>query len=102
MLVTCDASSNIVDDHFPEFGRMVKIGSNTNYRMKKYQVILILKCNVFDFKVQILHFKIVFLQKKWYNINRLLRTVKTRMNEMQEKGFIVRKNGKKSGEWIVL
>lgn len=35
-------------------------------------------------------------------INRSLRTVKTRMNEMQEKGFIARKNGKRNGEWIVL
>ena len=35
-------------------------------------------------------------------INRSLRTVKTRMNEMQEKGFITRKNGKRNGEWIIL
>ncbi len=34
-------------------------------------------------------------------INRSLRTVKTRMNEMQ-KGFIARKNGKRNGEWIIL
>lgn len=31
-------------------------------------------------------------------INRSLRTVKTRMNEMQEKGLIARKNGKRNGE----
>ena len=30
------------------------------------------------------------------------RTVKTRMNEMQEKGLIARKNGKRNGEWIIL
>ena len=35
-------------------------------------------------------------------INKSLRTVKTRMNEMQEKGFISRKNGKRNGEWIIL
>jgi len=35
-------------------------------------------------------------------IDRSLRTVKTRMNEMQEKGLISRKNGKRNGEWIVL
>lgn len=35
-------------------------------------------------------------------INRSLRTVKTRMNEMQEKGLIARKNGKRNGEWIIL
>lgn len=35
-------------------------------------------------------------------INKSLRTVKTRMKEMQEKGLIERKNGKRNGEWIVL
>ena len=35
-------------------------------------------------------------------INKSVRTVKTRMNEMQEKGLIARKNGKRNGEWIVL
>ena len=35
-------------------------------------------------------------------INRSLRTVKTRMNQMQEKGLIARKNGKRNGEWIIL
>lgn len=35
-------------------------------------------------------------------INRSVRTVKTRMNEMQEKGLIARKNGKWNGEWIIL
>ena len=34
-------------------------------------------------------------------INKSLRTVKTYMAEMQEKGLIERKNGKKNGEWIV-
>lgn len=35
-------------------------------------------------------------------INKSLRTVKTRMIEMQEKGLIARKNGKRNGEWVVL
>jgi len=34
-------------------------------------------------------------------INKSPRTVKTRMKEMQEKGLIERKNGKRDGEWIV-
>ena len=34
-------------------------------------------------------------------INKSVRTVKTYMAEMQEKGLIERKNGKKNGEWIV-
>ena len=34
-------------------------------------------------------------------INKSPRTVKTRMMEMQEKGLIERKNGKRNGEWIV-
>ena len=34
-------------------------------------------------------------------IGKSLRTVKTYMAEMQEKGLIARKNGKKIGEWIV-
>ena len=34
-------------------------------------------------------------------INKSLRTVKTYMAVMQEKGLIERKNGKKNGEWKV-
>ena len=34
-------------------------------------------------------------------INKSVRTVKNYMAEMQEKGIIERKNGKKNGEWIV-
>ena len=34
-------------------------------------------------------------------INKSVRTVKTYMAEMQEKGLIERKNGKKNGEWVV-
>ena len=35
-------------------------------------------------------------------IDKSLRTVKNRMDEMQEKGLIARQNGKRNGEWIVL
>lgn len=34
-------------------------------------------------------------------INKSLRTVKAYMREMQEKGLIERKNGRKNGEWVV-
>ena len=34
-------------------------------------------------------------------IGKSLRTVKSRMIEMQEKGLIERKNGKRDGEWII-
>ena len=34
-------------------------------------------------------------------IGKCVRTVKTYMAEMQEKGLIERKNGKKNGEWQV-
>ena len=32
-------------------------------------------------------------------VGKSLRTVKTRMIEMQEKGLITRKNGKRNGKW---
>ena len=35
-------------------------------------------------------------------INKSVRTVKTYMSEMQEKGLVERKNGKKNVEWIVI
>lgn len=35
-------------------------------------------------------------------VGKSLRTVKTRMIEMQEKGLITRKNGKRNGEWQIL
>ena len=34
-------------------------------------------------------------------INKSIRTVKTRMMELQEKGLIERKNGKRNGEWVI-
>lgn len=35
-------------------------------------------------------------------INSSPRTIKARMNEMQEKGLIARKNGKGNGEVVIL
>ena len=35
-------------------------------------------------------------------INKSIRTIKNYMSEMQKKGIIERKNGKRDGEWIVL
>lgn len=35
-------------------------------------------------------------------INKSLRTVKSRMIEMQEKGLISRRNGKRNVEWLIL
>lgn len=35
-------------------------------------------------------------------IGKSIRTIKTRMIEMQEKGLITRKNGKRNGEWKIL
>jgi len=35
-------------------------------------------------------------------INKSVRTIKSRMIEMQEKGLIARKKGKRNGEWIIL
>ena len=35
-------------------------------------------------------------------INKSVRTVKNRMIDMQEKGIIERKNGKRNGEWRIL
>lgn len=35
-------------------------------------------------------------------INKSVKTIKSRMIEMQKKGLIARKNGKRNGEWIIL
>ena len=37
-----------------------------------------------------------------FQINKSVRTIKNYMSEMQKKGIIERKNGKRDGEWIVL
>lgn len=37
-----------------------------------------------------------------FQINKSVRTIKNYMSEMQKKGIIERKNGKRDGEWIIL
>ena len=37
-----------------------------------------------------------------FQINKSVRTIKSYMSEMQKKGIIERKNGKRDGEWIIL
>ena len=66
-----------------------------------------LKCNVCTLEEQaiinIIKNNPIIKQEEIANIiNKSIRTVKTRMIEMQDKGLIARKNGKRNGEWIVL
>ena len=61
-----------------------------NYTLEEQAIINILKNNPVTTQEEIAK-----------QINKSLRTVKTYMAKMQEKGFIERKNGKKNGEWQV-
>lgn len=61
-----------------------------NYTLKEQAIINILKTNPATTQEEISR-----------QINKSVRTVKTYMAEMQEKGLIERKNGKKNGEWQV-
>ena len=61
-----------------------------NYTLEEQAIINILKINPTTTQEEIAR-----------QINKSVRTVKTYMAEMQEKGLIERKNGKKNGEWIV-
>lgn len=61
-----------------------------NYTLEEQAIINILKINPATTQEEISR-----------QINKSVRTVKTYMAEMQEKGIIERKNGKKNGEWIV-
>ena len=61
-----------------------------NYTLEEQAIINILKNNPATTQEEISK-----------QINKSVRTVKTYMAEMQEKGLIERKNGKKNGEWIV-
>ena len=61
-----------------------------NCTLKEQAIINILKVNP------------VIIQEEIANkINKSIRTVKTYMAQMQEKGLIERINGKKNGEWKV-
>ena len=61
-----------------------------NYTLEEQAIINILKINPATTQEEISR-----------QINKSVRTVKTYMAEMQEKGIIERTNGKKNGEWIV-
>jgi len=61
-----------------------------NYTLKEQAIINILKQN-----------HSVTQEDIAKEINKSIRTVKTYMMEMKEKGLIERKNGKKNGEWVV-
>ncbi len=61
-----------------------------NYTLEEQAIINILKENPKITQEEIAH-----------RINKSLRTIKSYMSEMKEKGLIERKNSKKNGEWIV-
>ena len=63
---------------------------DNNYTLEEQAIINILKIN-----------SMITQEEISKEINKSLRTVKKYMAEMQEKGLIERKNGKKNGEWIV-
>jgi len=89
--------------------------TNTNYELKnRYTHIDYekninneLKCNICTLEEQaiiniIKNNQMIKQEEIARMINKSLRTVKNRMNEMQEKGLISRENGKRSGKWIIL
>lgn len=61
-----------------------------NCTLEEQEIINILKTNLATTQEEISR-----------QINKSVRTVKTYMAEMEEKGIIERKNGKKNGEWVV-
>ena len=63
---------------------------NNNYTLEDQAIVNILKRN-----------STITQEEISKEINKSLRTVKKYMADMQEKGLIERKNGKKNGEWIV-
>ncbi len=64
---------------------------NNNYTLEEQAIINIIRSN-----------PMVKQEEIAVIINKSLRTVKTRMNEMSKKGIITRKNGKRNGEWVIL
>ena len=63
---------------------------HNNYTLEEQAIINILKENPEITQEEIAH-----------RINKSLRTIKSYMAEMKEKGLIERKNSKKNGEWVV-
>ena len=79
-----------------------KLQNDNKYKCKCYA----LKCNNCTLEEQaiinILKINPATTQEKISRqINKSVRTIKSYMAEMKEKGLIERKNGKKNGEWIV-
>ena len=68
-----------------------KNNKNINYTLEEQAIINIIKNNSSITQEEIAKI-----------INKSLRTVKTRMIEMQNKGLITRKSSRKNGEWIIL
>ena len=64
---------------------------NKDYTLEEQAILNLIKENSFIKQEEIAHI-----------IGKSIRTVKTKMTEMQEKGIITRKNGKKTGEWQIL
>ena len=68
-----------------------KLKGDNNYTLQQQAIINIIKSN-----------PSVKQEEIATQINKSLRTVKNYMEEMQEKGLIERKNGKRNGEWFIL
>lgn len=64
---------------------------NKDYTLEEQAILSLIKENSFIKQEEIAQI-----------IGKSIRTVKTKMTEMQEKGIITRKNGKKTGEWQIL
>lgn len=91
----------LLDTHFDLKNRYTHIDYNQsaktenikfrNYTLEEQAIINIIKNN-----------PIVKQEEIAAMIHKSLRTVKNRMTDMQDKGLITRKNGKRNGEWIIL
>ena len=64
---------------------------NNKYTLEEQAIIIIVKDN-----------PLIKQEEIAIKINKSVRTVKTLMSEMQNKGLIARKNGKRNGEWEIL
>lgn len=76
--------------HIDNIKNKEEINKSYNYTLEEQAIINIIKENPKITQKEISE-----------KINKSLRTVKTYMQEMQDKNMLERKNGKKSGEWII-
>ena len=95
----CFSKNKFSNEKPPKSDKDCKLGVHTannedskcnNYTLEEQAIINILKANPTTTQDEIAK-----------QISKSLRTVKTRMMEMQEKGLIERKNGRRNAEWIV-